>query len=523
MERLLGKLAQHRVDRFEDPLGRPLANGGEASSRGRPVAERVVLAADVESSIAGFHRQIDTHIRGTLPSPAPGHEGGDPQTPGGPAPDRAEGSRARPPEVDPAARLHRLPPAGHEVMQVLVPGLRDLVRDVSATLRRAAGAETVCVTPDDLLAIPRVERFVSEHVRSLIAKGWAESDAFADGNHLGSHVFSMLNHAIHGKKTFWVDESLAWMLAETELDIIGRCLRLPFSACAFVFTDRGTLEIAESLLSQEEDCSVRNRELRIMSVYVTCERAVAEDEPQVLNVTFLFDAQGDKWPYLVSRELFVRPDEHLDGILDSHHPSVISEERNPIFLAPELKKLVHLVINAILYATSAHLEPILLSSKIRRLEQSLTGGAAQARAPAATALLPPRRVLERGCLPPARAHRHLQDQTAARVAGDRERPDADEAVHGPRALEAAEPGLGGPAAALDRAVLEGPGARRGDRARIPDEAVALHCGPRISSSSSASLMLPARSLPSRIPAASSRLRWWSARIRSSTVSRATSR
>ncbi len=220
-----------------------------------------------------------------------------------------------------------------------------------------------------------------EHAHALIAKGWEPSDAIADANYLGSHVFAMVNHALHGKRTFWVDESLAWMLAETDLDIIGRCLRLPFPACAFVFTDRGTLEIAESLLSQEQACSMRGRTLRIVSAYVTCERAVTEDEPQVLNVTFLFDAQGDKWPYLVSREMFVQPDEHLDGILDSHHPSVSREARDPIFLAPELKKLVHLVINAILYATSAHLEPILLSSKLRRLEQSLTGKGQRKREP----------------------------------------------------------------------------------------------------------------------------------------------
>jgi hypothetical protein len=206
-------------------------------------------------------------------------------------------------------------------MEALVPRLRELVRDVSAMLRRAAGAETRCIAPNELLDIPPVERFVFDHVRSLIAKGWEESDALADANYLGSYVFALMNHAMHGKKTFWVDESLAWMLAETDLDIIGRCLRLPFPACAFVFTDRGTLEIAESLLSQEQECSLRGRALRIVSAYVTRERAVEEDEPQVLNVTFLFDAQGDRWPYLVSRELFVRPDEHLTSSTAATLPS----------------------------------------------------------------------------------------------------------------------------------------------------------------------------------------------------------
>jgi len=58
-----------------------------------------------------------------------------------------------------------------------------------------------------------------------------------------------VNHELHGRKTFWVDGSLAWMLGQTDLDIVGQCLRPPFPACAFAFTDRPTLEIAASLLS----------------------------------------------------------------------------------------------------------------------------------------------------------------------------------------------------------------------------------------------------------------------------------
>lgn len=376
VERLLGKLAKHRVDRFEDPLGRPLATGEEASSRSRPVADRVVLASDVEASIAGFHRQLDAHIRGALPE-APAEEGA--ETPSA----TEEVPRAHPPEIDPVARLHRLPPAGHEVMQALVPGLRELVRDVSARLRRASGAENRTLTQHEIGALPDVERFLLHHARSLLAKEWEPSDALADADYLAAHVIPMLNHALHGRKTFWVDEALAWMLAETDLDVVGRSLRLPFPTCAFMFTDRGTLEIAESLLGQETECSLRGRTLRSVSAYVTRERETAEDEPQIMSMTFLFDAEGDKWPYLVSRDLFVEPDQHLDGILDSRVPSVSTETRDPIFLAPELKKLVHLVINAILFATSAHLEPILLSSKLRRLEQTMTGKGQRKREPLA--------------------------------------------------------------------------------------------------------------------------------------------
>jgi hypothetical protein len=396
-ESLLGKLVQHRVDRYEDPLGRPLGDQQRAFSPGLPTSGRVVLANDVETSIAGFHRQLGAYIRGTLPSP----EGAAPEQKrtgavretaepaqgtasagASPAPDdKHAGPRAPPPEIDPAARMHRLPPAGHEVMQALVSGMREVVSEIVATARRRPDADSLTLTPPDLVAMPTAERFLHDHARSLVAGGWEPSDAAADADHLGSHLLAMVNHAIHGKKTFWVDESLAWMLAETDLDIVGRSLRIPFPSCAIMFTDRGTLEVAESLLAQEGQCSHRGQTLRMMSVYVTREHATALDEPQTLNMTFLFDARGDKWPYLVSRDLFVEPDQHLDAILDSRHPSVSTATRDPIFLAPELKKLVHVVLNAILYATSANVEPIVLSSKLRRLKQSMMGKGQRKREP----------------------------------------------------------------------------------------------------------------------------------------------
>jgi hypothetical protein len=197
---------------------------------------------------------------------------------------------------------------------------------------------------------------------------------------LGVHLLYLVNFELHGRKIFWVDEALAWMLSETELDIVGRCLRLPFPACAFVFTDPGTLELGESLLSLEGNCSIRGQPLRMLSVYVTRGEPAGEAEPQELNVSFLFDAQTGQWPYLVSRELFVRPDDHLEGILDSRFPDVPLEGRAPIFLAPELKKLVHLIINATLYATSAHLDPILLRSGVRQLDRALASKGPRKRA-----------------------------------------------------------------------------------------------------------------------------------------------
>ncbi len=46
------------------------------------------------------------------------------------------------------------------------------------------------------------------------------------------------NFEMQRRKTFWVDESLAWMLAHTQVDAEGRLFRLPFPSCVPVYTDR---------------------------------------------------------------------------------------------------------------------------------------------------------------------------------------------------------------------------------------------------------------------------------------------
>lgn len=362
VKRLLGGLIQHRVDRFSDPLGRPLESLASPARAPRPGREpTLTVANDVEEALAGFHRHLDQHLLG----------------------DGTGASRPRPeaaPPVDPAARTHRLPPAAHEIMQALVPGLRELVGLLVTWQRRTPGYEARTLLPPELADVPPVQALLHEHAYALVARGWTQEDAASDANMLGAHLFYLVNFALHGKRTFWIDEALAWMLSETELDIIGRCLRLPFPAFAFVLTDPGSLELGESFLSEEEDCPLRGQPLRSICAYVTREEPSGEEEPQAVCVSFLFDARGDRWPYLVTRSLFIHPDQHLEAILDSRSPHVDEAARDPVFSAPELKKLVHLVINAILYATSAHLEPIVLSSTLGRLTRGMAGKGSKKRA-----------------------------------------------------------------------------------------------------------------------------------------------
>jgi hypothetical protein len=404
--RLLDGLVQHRVDRGEDFTGKPAERDGGPPRP--PVVAGIPLrlgpARDVDSVIAEFNRQLGERVIASVAALAPASA----PSPGAPAPQEAPGARApdRTPSIDLKARVHRLPPAAHEVMGDLVPNLGTLVREVAARLRKRAGWESRTLSPPELSGIEAVSGFLKAHALSLYNAGWSKEAAMADANLLGVHLLYLVNFELHGRKIFWVDEALAWMLSETELDIVGRCLRLPFPACAFVFADPGTLELGESLLSLEGNCSIRGQPLRMLSAYVTRGEPAGEADPQDLNVSFLFDAQTGQWPYLVSRELwelFVRPDDHLEGILDSRFPGLPLEGREPIFLAPELKKLVHLVINANLYATSAHLDPILLRSW--RARGHASGPARAPRGGAAEGLL------GRGRLP------SVDDRQKARISG----------------------------------------------------------------------------------------------------------
>ena len=256
-------------------------------------------------------------------------------------------------------------------MKQLVPGLGPLAHRVVSELRRQEGWESWTLDPPALLRIAAVGDFLFAYARARYAEGWSRDAAAADGDYLASHVLYLINFELHGRKTFWVDESLAWMLSQTELDIVGRCLHLPFPACAFVFADPGTLELAESLLSLESECSARGQPLRSVTAYVIRGEPAGEGKPLELNFSFLFDAQNGRWPYLVTRDLFVHPDDHLEAILDSHVPSVVPQALDALFHAPELKKLIHLVINACLYATSSHLAPIVLRSSAQRLHEAL--------------------------------------------------------------------------------------------------------------------------------------------------------
>ncbi len=266
------------------------------------------------------------------------------------------------------------PPTGHEAIERLIAGIGDAAREIAGRFRRRPGfGVSSTITREELAADPTVLRFLGDQARAARRSGAEARVAVAQANLIGSHLEYLSNFELHHRKTFWVDDPLAWMLGRTQPSLTGDLLRLPFACFALVFCDRFTLGIAERMLSADSDCALRGRILRIATVYVT---EVPAGSARGVRLAFTFDALAGQWPYLVVRDLHVEPQASLDAILESHFPEVDVAALDPLFSGSSLRRLVELAINAILYATSAGVEPELRRppSGVRSRRRTAAGG-----------------------------------------------------------------------------------------------------------------------------------------------------
>ncbi len=252
--------------------------------------------------------------------------------------------------ADESAELHP-PPLGHETMDALVPGLGDCARQIADRVRAQSGDDPErTISRDELTADLGFHRFVRAHAHE-VARDADEETAVDEATLVASHIELRANFELHLRKVLWVGEAVSWMLGATDLDVRGDVLRPPFASFALVFTDRYALGLAERMLSREPPCRLRGRMLSVVTAYVT--QLDAPGDATGLRIAFTCDALDGEWPYLLSRELVVKPDADLGTILDSHFPDVDTAELAPIFSCRPLRELLHLVLNAILYATSA--------------------------------------------------------------------------------------------------------------------------------------------------------------------------
>jgi hypothetical protein len=155
------------------------------------------------------------------------------------------------------------------------------------------------------------------------------------------------------RKAFWVDAAVSYMLEHTEVDVAGGELRVPFPSFALALTDRHALSLGERLLARTKDDPLRGQLLRVVTAYVT---EVRGGEDRALEIVLAFDALGADLPSLVRYEVPAGTEASVRSFLDSVAPPRPVADP-PLPDVNPVRGLLRLVINAILYATSAGVTP----------------------------------------------------------------------------------------------------------------------------------------------------------------------
>jgi hypothetical protein len=244
----------------------------------------------------------------------------------------------------------RPPPLAYERALQIRPDLGDLCRALAAEVRARPGFDDAST----VVTAAELERRVE--VRSLLRRNLPEGPEPGTPGRGSPSVETQLPYLVsfelHRRKTFWVAEALAFLLAKTDVDVPGADLRVPFPCFALVFTDRHVLGMAERLLSRDRQCPFAGHFLRVATVFVMEESFSGH---RVLHLGFAFDAGGADPPYLVSQDVPLVDETSVRPFVEGLGPEVVTDP--PVPDANPLRGLVHTTLNAILYATSAGVEP----------------------------------------------------------------------------------------------------------------------------------------------------------------------
>src|SRR5207244_1024108 len=191
---------------------------------------------------------------------------------------------------DRSAAVHP-PPLAHERLPSFLPCIQELCRKVAVEVRRRTGFKDACtiLDADEIQRDAEIQRFLLEECGAPYAKDTHAGSAGETAVGLSECVRPLVNFEIHRRKIFWVDESLAYMLAKTDLDVTGAEVRVPFPSFALVFTDRYTLSLAERMLSADRASRLGGYLLKVATVYVTEE---CGKDRRAISLTYAFDALG---------------------------------------------------------------------------------------------------------------------------------------------------------------------------------------------------------------------------------------
>lgn len=373
VERLAGSATRHRGTTHED-VRRKVMEGvtARALGRGDQDARPVPAAIDPDVAEALVTEHYARHYRAWVDEAVPALDG---RTPREAAKSRDLRSRVEDlirglegmyeralkdgqPAYDPSwmwaelgldteADPSRPPPMAHERVAEAVPGSADASHACAERARAMTSFSDTSTTlgKEELRRDLELQRFL-RHDRP------SENDAGQEGRLAAPYIPLMVNFDLHRRKVFWVDAALSFMLENTDLDVAGRELRAPFPSFALVFTDRHALSLGERLLSRNADDPLRGQILRVATVYVTEEH---RGDGRGLAIVFAFDALGADLPSLSRYEVPADDEASLRAFLESVAPRPLVEPA--VRDTSPARGLLRLVLNAILYATSAGVTP----------------------------------------------------------------------------------------------------------------------------------------------------------------------
>ena len=260
------------------------------------------------------------------------------------------------------------PPLGHETLAALIPGLSDVAAEVAGRYRDARDLDLEWTIPwDDIAADPAVHRFLEVQATRL-QDGGIEPELIKQAlHHFVAHLVILSNFELHLRKVFWVADDLSWSFSASSLDgIDGEALRLPFGCLAVVFTDRYALGLAERLLARIPNVSLRGRILRTLTVYL--HNVAMPGGRRGIRIAFTCDAGDDELPAVVSRILTIDPAAPVVDLLAGEAPGVDDGELAPLWSCVPLRHLFHLVVHAVLEATSRRGKWDLMEPSLPRLD-----------------------------------------------------------------------------------------------------------------------------------------------------------
>ena len=231
---------------------------------------------------------------------------------------------------------------GHE-RALEAPGMREVAESLVRRLRRAPGEEPELLTTTMLRTLPECRRLREQIKRRIELFADEIPNPSSSLNIASVHLECAVNYELAVRKAFWVDAALAELLRQTNLDVPGDLLRLPFAACAFLFDDAETLKTLAMLAADSRHPEAPP--FRMLTVYVFS--VPPEVGTPGLRMVLLGDALDDEIPYLMHQVIATDGARNLDEVLTAH-PNSQSAAGND---SAAWRALTQLVINAILYTT----------------------------------------------------------------------------------------------------------------------------------------------------------------------------